>query len=65
MARKRPSVQKRQREHQKRQRELDKAAKAAQKRERRQNREEPGDSPLVDEEEVSRDADEGTANLGE
>ena len=65
MARKRPSVQKRQREHQKRQRELDKAAKAAQKRERRQNREEPGDSPLADEEEVSRDADEGTANLGE
>ncbi len=65
MARKRPSVQKRQREHQKRQRELDKAAKAAQKRERRQNREEPGGSPPADDGEVSRGADEGTAGLGE
>lgn len=69
MARKRPSVQKRQREHQKRQRELDKAGKAAQKRERRQNREEPGGSPLADDladdGEVSRGADEGTAGLDE
>ena len=65
MARKRPSVQKRQREHQKRQRELDKAAKAAQKREHRQNREEPGGSPLADDGEVSGGADEGTAGLGE
>ena len=37
MAKQRPSVQKRQREHQKRQRELKKAEKAAQKRERRLN----------------------------
>jgi len=35
MARKRPSIHKREREYQKRQRELKKAAKAAQKRERR------------------------------
>jgi hypothetical protein len=35
MAKQRPSVLKRQREHQKRQRELKKAEKAAQKRERR------------------------------
>jgi hypothetical protein len=41
MAKKRPSVQKRQRE-------IDKAAKAAQKRERRQNRTEAGDSPPTD-----------------
>ena len=65
MARKRPSVQKRQREHQKRQRELDKAGRAAQKRERRQNREGPGRSPLANDGEVSRGADEGTAGLGE
>jgi len=65
MARKRPSVQKRQREHQKRQRELDKAEKAAQKRERRQNREEPDGSPPADEEEVSRGVDAGTVGLGE
>ncbi len=65
MARKRPSVQKRQREHQKRQRKLDKAGKAAQKRERRQNREEPDGSPLADDGEVSRGVDEGTAGLGE
>ena len=65
MARKRPSVQKRQREHLKRQREIDKARKAAEKRERRQNREEPGDSPLADDAEVSRGADEGTAGPGE
>ena len=38
MAKQRPSVHKRQREHQKRQREQEKAAKAAQKRERRLNR---------------------------
>ena len=38
MAKQRPSVRKREREHQKRQRELKKAAKAAQKRERRLNR---------------------------
>jgi hypothetical protein len=48
MAKKRPSVQKRQREYEKRQRERDKAAKAAQKRERRQNRAEAGDSPPAD-----------------
>ncbi len=39
MAKQRPSVQKRQREHKKRQRELKKAEKAEQKRERRLNRE--------------------------
>ena len=65
MARKRPSVQKRQREYQKRQRELDKAKKAAQKRERRQNREEAEGSPLADDGEVSHGADEGTAVPGE
>ena len=37
MAKQRPSVHKRQREHQKRQRELKKAEKAAQKHERRLN----------------------------
>lgn len=65
MARKRPSTHKREREYQKRQRELKKAKKAAQKRERRQNREEPGGSPLAEDGEVSRGADEGTAGLGE
>ncbi|MFH1419045.1 MAG: hypothetical protein ABII12_12270 [Planctomycetota bacterium] len=65
MARKRPSVQKRQREHQKRQREFDKAQRAVQKRERRLNGEEPGGSPLADDGEVSRGADEETANPGE
>lgn len=65
MARKRPSVQKRQREYKKRQRELDKAEKAAQKRERRQNCEEPGGPPPADDGEVSRGADEGTAGLDE
>lgn len=44
MARKRPSIQKREREYQKRQRELKKAAKSAEKRERRHNRD-GGDSP--------------------
>ncbi len=48
MARKRPSTHKRQREYQKRQRELDKAKKAAEKRERRQNREQAGDTPTAD-----------------
>ena len=47
MARKRPSVQKRQREYAKRQREIGKAAKAAQKRERRQSRAEPDESPPI------------------
>ncbi len=48
MAKKRPSVQKRQREYEKRQCEMDKAAKAAQNRERRQNRAEASDSPPTD-----------------
>ena len=48
MAKKRPSVQKRQREQQKRQREFDKAAKAAQKRERREARRESGGVLPVD-----------------
>ncbi|MBU0640055.1 MAG: hypothetical protein KKB50_14405 [Planctomycetes bacterium] len=65
MARKRPSVQKRQREYQKRQREIEKAEKAAQKRERRQNREEPGDAPLADAEEVPRGVTEETAGPGD
>ena len=65
MAKQRPSVHKREREHQKRQRELKKAEKAAQKLERRQNREEPDGSPLADDGEVSHGADEGTAGLGE
>lgn len=70
MAKKRPSVQKRQREIQKRQRELDRAQKSAQKRERRQNRETSGDSPLgdsplVEDGRVPRAVDEGTAEPGE
>ena len=47
MARKRPTVQKREREFQKRQRELKKAEKAAQKRERRFNRAEQGLSKIA------------------
>ena len=52
MAKQRPSVRKRQREHQKRQRELKKAEKAAEKRERRLNRDQqdsvapPGDADV-------------------
>ena len=48
MAKQRPSVQKRQREHQKRQRELKKAEKAAQKRERRLNhdQQDSGEPPM-------------------
>ena len=65
MARKRPSVQKRQRELKKRQRELDKAEKAAQKREGRQNREEPDVSPPADDGEVSRDSDDESSGPGE
>ncbi len=65
MARKRPSVQKRQREYQKRQREIEKAEKAAQKRERRENREEVGGSPPVEDGEASRGTDEGVAGPGE
>ncbi len=61
MARKRPSVQKRQREHLKRQRELDKAKKAAEKRERRLNREETGDAPPADDGEVLQGPESGTS----
>ena len=46
MARKRPSVQKREREQLKRQRERRKAEKAAQKRERRAQRNDPDATPL-------------------
>ena len=42
MAKKRPSVQKRQREYQKRQREFEKAEKAAEKRKRREAENEAG-----------------------
>lgn len=48
MAKKRPSVQKRQREILKRQREFDKAAKAAEKRQRRLNPDEPDTAPIED-----------------
>ena len=61
MARKRPSVQKRQREYLKRQRELEKAEKAAEKRERRQNREELDGSPPTDDGEVSPGSDDEAA----
>ena len=61
MARKRPSVQKRQREHQKRQRELDKAKKAAEKRERRLNRDEAGVEPPADDAEVLRGPEDETS----
>ena len=61
MARKRPSVQKRQREHQKRQRELDKAKKAAEKRERRLNREESGEPPPADDPEAYRGHEDETS----
>ena len=65
MARKRPSVQKRQRELKKRQREVDKAEKAAQKRERRENREEPGVSPPADDGEVAGDSHDESSRPGE
>lgn len=54
MARKRPSVQKRQREMQKREREREKSAKAAEKRERRQNRENQ-DEVILDEQSTTPD----------
>lgn len=48
MAKKRPSVQKRQREYLKRQREMDKAAKAEDKRQRRQERAEAKHPPEIE-----------------
>ena len=62
MAKKRPSVQKRQREHEKRQRQLDKAA---QKRERRLSRDEPGCETLASDGEVSSDANDEISDPGE
>jgi hypothetical protein len=48
MAKKRMSVQKRERESKRRERQIAKAEKAAQKRTRRENREESGSQPLTD-----------------
>ena len=59
MARQRPSVQKRQREHQKRERERKKAEKAALKRERRLNRDEqyPPVAPEIGDTEAAEDGE--------
>ena len=65
MAKQRPSVHKRQREHQKRQRELKKAAKAAQKRERRLNRDQQDSEAPPEDVEVASGADSGNTGPAE
>ena len=59
MAKRRSSVRKREREIEKRQRELRKSRKAADKRERRLNRDQPDSSAPPDGMEVVVDQDEG------
>jgi hypothetical protein len=65
MAKNRPSVRKREREHQKRQREFKKAEKAALRRERRLNRDEPEVSPPANQDDDTPGAGDETAEQRE